>query len=252
MIQKYLNMKISYLLFFIFWYVINSFALIAQESNDHKISRIKLYLNGFYRYSEISNYATNDSGWKFKTEKYDFGFLSIAIELNRIGFFKHEIELMPFRFTNSNEIIQYFNNNRNAVDSLVNISDGGRLKKFETSFRYQINHCFNVDKSIVPYLSLAAQLHYDLSKHEPWNSFYSNITEQNIGLLFSIIPGISIKASKKLEIDFNIPIAFNDFRLNVTNFKNPLLTTSETKKSKFISEYMSNFINVRIGLVYRL
>ncbi|MBN2610240.1 MAG: hypothetical protein JXB00_01650 [Bacteroidales bacterium] len=225
--------------------------LSAQNISDFKSTNVKIYINGFYRYAEGNDFVYDiydEPEISFKREKYDFGNISIAVELIRDKLFNHEFELMPIRIGHINDIkiVSYPSVNESWIFK------GGKSTIVESAFRYQINHNFNKDKSFVPQIGLSSQLFYNYSKFNPATSVDFPLTEQNIGILFSCIPGILIKISSKVYFDFNIPLDIYNLRYYMTNFENPALYESESKKSKFISEFIPDYINIRIGLLYKL
>lgn len=243
--------KLSSFCFTLVLLLLSFIQLSAQDKPDSKISRIKIYLNGFYRYAEgtdLDDPPADELDISFKKEKYDFGNLSIAIELVNNRFFDHEFELMPIRFSHDNEIkIASFPSDGESWGT-----SGGKSTMIESAFRYQVNHYFNRDKLFVPQIALASQLYYNYSKFVPATSRTFPITEQNIGLLLSCVPGLIINMSKKLAIDLNIPFGIYNFRLKLTNIENPAIFEHDQKNSKFIGDFIPDYINIRLGIIYKL
>lgn len=231
------------------------FSLKAQDNPDAKKIRLKLYANGFYSYAKgIDNQVASgeDAEALFRKENFDFGQLSFAVEIDGGKFLTHEFELMPFWIERNKEIhyIDFLDTLPDAPDSFIIF--GGKSTSIEIAARYQATHHFYPNKLFDPYLGLSSQLYYSFSEFKPFTSMTFPIREQNLGLLFSIVPGVLIHVNRRMAIDFNIPLGIYDFKLNMIKNDNPSLPTNERKTSKFIGEFIPNYMNFRIGLVYTL
>jgi hypothetical protein len=188
----------------------------------------------------------------FRKEGLDFGHLSFAIEIDKAKFFSHELELLPF-WIERNKELRYIN----YLDTVptpfeMHITDGGKSTSIEIAFRYQANHFFRPGKLIDPYFGLSSQLYYTFSEYSPYTAMTFPVREQNIGILLSFIPGITININQQIAIDVNVPLGIYDFKLNITIHDNPLLPSSDRKNSKFIGDLIPDYLNFRIGLIYSL
>ncbi len=224
-------------------------SLFGQDKPKSGIKHIKLYLNGFYRFSDKPSFDGSSSvspQISIKKEKYDFGDCSIAIEIDRGKFFSQELELMPIKISHDNEkyIISY------PTGSYI--YDGGRPTAIESRIRYQINHYFFREKFINPQISLSSQLYYDYSKYSPITSRTFPVTCQNTGILLTCNPGIILNINKKLSLDFNVPFGIYSLRLNSTKFEHPALKPSDRKNSDFIGDFIPDYLNFRIGIRYEI
>jgi len=248
-------MKKKYLILLTFLMLLCSPALKAQENPDAKKIRLKLYANGFYSYARgPDDFARpwENAEALFRKENFDFGHLSFAVEIDGGKFFSHELELMPFWIERNKEIhyINFLDTLPSPDDSRV--TSGGTSTSIEIAFRYQANHYFCPNKIFDPYFGLSSQLYYTFSEYVPYTSMTFPAREQDLGLLFSLVPGVLIHLNEKMALDFNIPLGIYDFRLNMTKEDNPLLPVRNRKNSKFIGEFIPNYVNFRIGLIYTL
>jgi hypothetical protein len=154
---------------------------------------------------------------------------------------------MPVDFERIDEIYSSYH----PSEDLSDLTKGGVSTSVMSALRYQAGHYFISDKFLLPYLAVSTQFFYEFSRYEPYVPMRFPMSEHNIGLLFSCIPGITIRLNKKLGIDINFPLAVYDFRLVKTKIENPLLPLANRKDVKFEGDMIPDFVHARFGICYR-
>jgi hypothetical protein len=226
------------------------FFLKAQENVNLKKIAVKLYVNGFYKYTERDDYnglIGSDYAFLDKNKGYDFGGLSFALEVQRNNFFSHEFEIMPLKIRQNDKIKTILYTVTNEV-----VLIGVKTTSIESALRYQLTYYFIKDKVVLPSIGLSPQLFYNFNKFDPSTTGYFGLTAQNIGLNLAIIPGLAFKLNKKLSIDLNIPIGIYEIKYDAINSENPNLPIRDQKDSKIIGEFIPKKVNIRIGIIYNL
>jgi hypothetical protein len=230
--------------------ILYCFSARSQETPDLKISEFTFYLNGFYHFEVSSDdYNSLDmSEYYIRDEKYEFGNPSIAFEIDKGRFIAHEFELMPIDIEHDNKT-RY----RHFLDTNITyIVEGGISTTIQSTFRYQATHYFFSGELVQPYLALSSQLFYDFSRFKPRTVLSYQKSQNNVGLLFSVIPGIQICLTKKLALDINIPLAIYDIRFVRSKNSSPMLSDSDREKAYFENNFIPDFAHVRIGISYEI
>jgi hypothetical protein len=232
--------------------VCNFINLYGQDDTKVNTVLLKLYINGYYEDTKNDQYKGTLSGFDnylYENELFDFGILSIAIEFKSEKFFAHEIEIMPvyIDYNDDLETISFYDN-----PDEDRVLSGGKNTSIKSYLRYQANHYFTKDKIVVPYIGLSAKAFYYYNGYNPTITTTFKTTEQNIGLHFTISPGISFKISKKLLLDIDIPIGLYETKLNMSFIDNPLIPVKDRKSSEIIGEFIPKVYNIRLGLFYKL
>jgi len=233
-------------------FIINVFSLSGQQDikEKSKLKTLKLYANAFYAYNENDDYKgslPSNVKYLYEQEKYGFGALSFAIDIQGKNNLSNEFELMPIDIQIIDDNVTF-----NFGDTIPQAMGGSKITSIESYFRYQLNYCFTKKGIIKPYIGFSSKVYYDFLRDNPNVSTKFMRTNQNIGLNFAIIPSISIKLSEKFAIDFNMPISIYDIKLNVDNYVNPIIPYDDQKTNKIISQMFPKKLNFRIGLTYTI
>ena len=245
---------IKYKLILVTFFIIGkTFTLLGQDESKLKSRHIKLYTNGFYKYSSDTepHQFIADADLITSNENYDFGFISISYELDNGGFFSHEFELMPIRITHD-KVIQKISRVDLDPNRASEPLDGNKLTTIGTYISYQMNHYFLMDKLVNPYLSPSARISYTYRNNDPLVSQEYQTIDQRISAMISIIPGLAIRLRERILLDLNLPIPILDMGYNNQKIESPTLPDADRIKSSFSSEWMPNYIYFRIGIRYSL
>jgi hypothetical protein len=244
--MKTLALIISFTLLFSFFFVQ------AQDDNQSKKLVLKLYTNGSFNYTkgtDITRTPQPDAEYLYENKKYAFGGLSFAFELPGEKCFSQEFEFSPIKINYNDEAktVTYSTSPNHKLST-----SGGKTTWIETAFRYQLNHYFNKEKKVLPYIGLSPQLFYNYFTLDPATSNQFKTTEQNLGLNLALVPGLVINLKNKLALDFDLPLGFYEIKFNSFYHRNPALNLSEQKQSKIEGELIPKTVMVRIGLFYKL
>jgi hypothetical protein len=225
--------------------------LMAQQEKNPGNYKIKIYVNGSKEFIKNSDYnwpLSENQTFKYQNKNLDIGTLSFGFEVEKRKNTSNEIEVMPFRFNQQENLSKIID----KADNMTAIIGGGKSTSFSSSFRYQYNYKFLIEKKVIPFIGLSSQLFYDLYKNDPVVSLSYSTRSQDIGLLFSIIPGIEYKLTKILSVELNSPVSFYDIKLNSERIDNPTLEVKDRTVSTIIGDFFPNKINFRIGLSFKI
>ncbi len=229
-----------------------SFLCNAQNDKQTQKLVLKLYTNGSYTYTKGTDYTqTPRPGIDYLREdkKFAFGGVSFAFELPGEKFFSQEFEFNPIRidYHDESNTLTYASSPNQKIPY-----SGDQTTWIETAFRYQLNHYFNKEKKVIPYIGLSPQLFYNYLNIKPLTSNRFETTEQKLGLNLALVPGLVVNIKNKLALDFDLPLGFYEICLNSHNLRNPALDVDEQKQSEIEGEFIPQTINLRIGVLYKL
>lgn len=211
---------------------------------------LKLYVNGNYSYKENYTYY-NSSYVRLYSEvsSFDFGMISFAWETNNNKYFSREIEIMPIDL-HLNEDVSILEDTSNEYEN--QITSGAKISQLNSMLRYQLNYSFCKEKTVQPYIGVSSKLFYSLKKINPKVTIQYPYSEQSLGVLIDVIPGIKINLGEKIGLDLNIPFGLFDISINRIFNKNPIIPKKDQLTYPLKSTFIPKSKNLRIGVFYRL
>lgn len=123
-------------------------------------------------------------------------------------------------------------------------------KNFFIAIRYQYNYYFiKRPVKFSPYLGATVLSNFEVfnTKPEKAGQFESKFT--GFGTTVALAPGINYNISKRVFLDFNIPLEFYSFNYNQNKIENPTLTNNEKKHSETKNDMpLEDILKFRFGL----
>ncbi len=172
----------------------------VQAQEDKKVLSFKVYLNGSYQ--ELSNreyYSLSDyQPYNYTGSKYNFGGLSLALEIASDKFVSHEFELNPFNYSRNDNKLTYKN-------EYEGIRTGDISTTISSAFRYQVSHYFMSDRMINPYLALSGMIYYEYWTSEQYLSTSYNQYAHHLQFNLSLIPGVKVNVTDRFALVLDIP-----------------------------------------------
>lgn len=212
----------------------------AQDIDASQKRIFKLYLNGSY-YNR-----TEHADLKNEEMQFQLNGLSIALEIKRNKFISHEFEILPIFIKVTDSKTYLFN------EDLETLTAGSKNTNLGSAFRHQMNHSFLTNKKIDPYIGLSSQLFMDFNKSIPATSNVFERSELDIGVIFSVVPGININLNKRLAVNLNVPMGLWEIKYNKTNLENPAIPPNEQTNSKLVTEFIPKQLRFRLGISYHI
>jgi len=201
-----------------------------------------VYQNTDYFNVSYYNSQTNASR---NTEELNFSRISIAVAINTLKHFTHEIEFFIPELSKSIYKVKLpldyeFEENDGYVSSISTYSFRYELSKkvFSLSNRFQ----FIAGLGVNPYLTT--------TEYEPTmsNQYYSKV--ERYGVSFNIVPRIDYRVTDRIYIDLNIPLKVYDLQRKDVQNNNPNLPMREQKFNEVTDIFFENVYTIRLGVRY--
>ena len=214
---------------------------------SNKIS-IKLYTNVFYETieSSINSDTYTIYPYTLNTTNKNFSLnISPAIRFENKKGNMHEIELNQIEFSNQdNETIILYD-----TTTIPNIISERRTTTttFSLIIRYEYDYVFlkNKDNKIKPYIGVSIKPFYDITVTKVTGWYPTKY--QNIGAVFSLIPGANWNISERVYFNINIPYDIISTTLKTTKIDNPALPESIRKLSTINLHFFPKRFQLRFG-----
>jgi len=225
----------------------------AQEKPSQKEHKVKIYLNGiangFLFEKTLENPNSNLTPYFYSNgADIHIGCLSFAIELRKNSRFSHEFDIMPFSYNNQ-LLIERINYTEQSEPVYYN--GGGNLTDFYSTISYQLTYNSSTENALRPYIGLSPKVFYLYKSLRMFHTNQYPAKMHELGILYSVVPGIAVMLSKNINIDINIPIAFLETKMVSENINFPYSLEGAKTNRTFAHNFFPDKINFRIGVSYR-
>lgn len=120
------------------------------------------------------------------------------------------------------------------------------------AFRYEVNMALHQsDRSLVS-LGAAINPYYWEEKDTP---LVSNVYARDLktyGVSLNLIPRVSLKLTRKITLDVNIPFKLYDLQKVTQNIKNPAIPIADQTNGGYTNIFFQNSYTIRLGIAYAL
>lgn len=157
----------------------------------------------------------------------------------------HEIEL--------NELSIRKEDNK-TINTPTGIMPGNFTKRSILKVRYQYSYSFLKDnKRLFPYLGLSMLHGYEKASYKPYVSYSFPLKNFIYSLTTSFVPGIFYTPTKRMVIDFSIPIHFFYVDIKYQRVFNPNFTLRQQRQTFVDSELrIPKLLHLRLGIGWRI
>lgn len=221
----------------------------AQNSELQKSSRIKIYATPSYylfdyklKYSRTYYYDV----YHYDYELFNAGSISVAFEKQKDNHLSREIEIMPFRISYLSELNTY---TREGEE--IEYLGGNRFTFFEMYGRYQLTYTFGKGNARFS-IGASSVLFLNIFKQKPYVSKIYTMKLKNLGLGFSVLPGMIFRLTENIHFNINIPFRFYEMYVQRYNYENFNVQEKIRKNYSLNSEIMPAKYYLRMGLEFVL
>lgn len=122
-----------------------------------------------------------------------------------------------------------------------------RELNFAMRYEYIINLIKNKNRTVIPSIGLAGYPYFRKLKHMPYTGpFESSIA--SLGAMVKIVPRLNCNISRRIFIDFNIPIAIVDLNTSFEKIEYPPIRMADNRYVITKAKMMPAYISARLGV----
>jgi len=233
----------------LFLVIISSFGQDTMRNNG-----LMLYtnfdFNPMYLYME-SETMNDTTRVIYQKEWNGFSFSPAFIHYNKKDN-SSEIEISRLKF--ENDYVKEYTV-EDSTGEMIEVLSGAIVKQFELFLRYEYKVRLFKDKDwekINPSIGFSATPFFKWYRNDPLVTTEFSSSNTDIGVYFSVIPGIEYCINDKWYIGLNMPLAILTACYTTITNDNPIVSVNERKQSSISYYNLPVGIAIRIGIGFRI